>query len=149
MQNVIGTLAQRFGLRPEQVQAGGGPILQLLREQGGGVDFQQLIARIQGAPSWIDQAKGLPRPGSDAGGGLLGQAASIPGSATGQRQTGLAGVLGKPQDAGLQPDSAAKFVQDVLEPLKSSGGGGTQETVLNPVLALKGLGGGLLGQFLK
>lgn len=149
MQNIISTLAQQFGLRPEQVQAGVGAILQLLQEKAGGGDFQQLLAKIPGAQAWIDQAKVLPQQSGDAGGGLLGQAAGILGAVTGQGQTGLAGILGKLQGAGFQPDSAAKFVPAVLEQLKGSAGAGTLDKVLEQVPGLKGLGGGLLGQLLK
>ena len=149
MQNIISTLAQQFGLRPEQVQAGVGAVLQLLQEKAGGTDFQQLLASVPGAQAWIEQAKGLAPQAGVAGGGLLGQAANMLGAVTGQGQTGLAGILGKLQGAVFQPDSAARFVPAVLEQLRGGAGAGTFDKVLDQVPGLKGLGGGLLGTFLK
>ena len=150
MQNLISSLAQQFGLRADQVQAGA--VLQLLQEKAGSGEFQQLIAKIPGAQGWIQQATQLSQGGAGAaggGGGLLGAASSILGAVTGQGQTGLAGILGKLESAGFQPDSAAQFVPALLEKLKGAAGPETVEKVLGQVPGLQGLGGGLLGKFIK
>lgn len=156
MQNLISSLAQQFGLRADQVQAGAGAVLQLLQEKAGSGEFQQLIAKIPGAQGWIEQAMKLSQGGAGAaggaGGGLLGAASSILGAVTGQGQTGLAGILGKLESAGFQPDSAAQFVPALLEKLKGAAGPETVEKVLGQVpglQGLQGLGGGLLGKFIK
>lgn len=151
MQNLISSLAQQFGLRTDQVQAGAGAVLQLLQEKAGSGEFQQLIAKIPGAQGWIEQAMKLSQGGAGAagGGGLLGAASSILGAVTGQGQTGLAGILGKLESAGFQPDSAAQFVPALLEKLKGAAGPETVEKVLGQVPGLQGLGGGLLGKFIK
>ncbi len=151
MQNLIASLAQQFGLRPEQVQAGVGAVLQLMQQHAGGNEFQQLIDKIPGAQAWMQQASALPTQAGSGGmgGGLLGQAASILGTVTGQGGSGLAGVLGQLGHAGLRPESAAQFVPALLEKLKDGAGAGTVEKVLEQVPGLGGLGGGLLGQFLR
>lgn len=155
MQNLIASLAQQFGLRPEQIQTGVGAVLQLIQQHAGGADFQQLIDKIPGAQAWIQQAASLPTQASSGGGmggGLLGQAAGILGAVTGQGGGGLAGVLGQLGHAGFRPESAAQFVPALLQKLKDGAGAGTVDKVLEQVPGLSGLGslgGGLLGQFLK
>ena len=155
MQNLIAQLAQQFGLRPEQIQAGAGAILQLLQQHAGGTDFQQLLAKIPGAQTWLAQAQAAPQEAGAAGGGLLGQAASIFGALSGQEQTGgIAGVIGKLGQAGFKPDTAMQFVPALLEQLKGAAGADTLNKVLANVPGLNnagGAGGGagaLLGKLL-
>lgn len=149
MQNLVTQLAQQFGLRSEQVQAGAGAVLQLLQEKAGGADFQQLLGKVPGAKAWIEQARAMPQQAGQVGGGLLGQASNLLGAVTGQGQSGLAGILGKLEQAGFKPDSAVQFVPALLEQLKATAGPDTLNKLLDQVPALKGAAGGLLGKFLK
>ncbi len=148
MQNLISSLAQQFGLRADQVQAGAGVVLQLLQQSAASPEFQALIAKVPGAAAWIEQAKALSSSGGD-GGGLLGQAASLLGVVTGQGQAGLAGVLGKLEGAGFDAGSAARFVPALIEKLKTAAGPDTVDNLLGQAPGLQGLGGGLLGKLIK
>lgn len=148
MQSLIGSLVQQFGLRPEQIQAGAGVVLQLLQEKAGGADFQQLLASLPGAQAWIEKVQALPQQGGSGVGGLLGQASSILGAVTGQDASGLAGILGKLEAAGFNAQSATQFVPALLEQLKGAAGADVLGKVLQQVPALKG-GGGLLGGLLR
>lgn len=149
MQNLVTQLAQQFGLKSEQVQAGAGAVLQLLQEKAGGADFQALLGKVPGAQAWIEQAKALPGQAGQVGGGLLGQASGLLGAMTGQGQSGLAGILGKLQAAGFKPESAMQFVPALLEQLKGAAGSDTVKKVVEQVPGLQGTTGALLGKFLK
>lgn len=155
MSQPIETLAQRFGLSSEQVQAGAGAILQLLQDKNGGADFQRLLAAVPGAAGWLDQAKPLAQGGAATGGGLLGQAAGLIGALGGQQGGGLAAVLGQLGQAGFKPDTAAQFVPALLEQLKSAAGPELVGSLLKNVPGLGAASGGggaagdLLGKLLK
>lgn len=148
MQTIVTSLAQQFGLKSEQIQAGAGAVLQLIQEKAGGSEFQALIAKVPGAQAWIQQAKALPAQAQQVGGGLLGQASSLLGAVTGQTQGGLAAVLGKLEQAGFKPDSAIQFVPALLEQIKSVAGPETVQKILESVPALKDSAGGLIGKLL-
>lgn len=158
MSNLIGQLAQQFGLGESQTEAGAGAVLKFLQEQAGGADLQQLIAKVPGAESWIAKADQLPADGAGDGGGLLGQAAGLLGSMGGAGLGGLGQILGQLQSAGLSADSASQFVPALLEKLQGEAGSDLLNSVLEQVPALKGLMGGeggagalggMLGKFLK
>lgn len=149
MQDIISSLAQQFGLRPEQVQVGAGVVLQLLQEKAGGGDFRDLLARLPGAQAWLEQARLLPQQAGQAGSGLLGQASNLLGAVTGQGQSGLAGILGQLEGAGFDPRTAAQFVPALLGQFKDAAGGDVLGKVLGQVPGLKDAGGGLLGKLLN
>lgn len=151
MNNLIDELAQRFGVSPEQVQAGAGAVLQLLKQNGGKVDFQQLLGAVPGAAAWMEKAKGMtPASGQEGGGGLLGHAAGLLGALGGQGAGGLSEALGQLGRAGFKPDAAAQFVPALLEQLKGSAGPDVVDKLLDQVPALKESGGAaVLGKLFR
>lgn len=162
MQSILTQLAQQFGLNGQQAESGAGALLQMLQDKVGGADVQELIAKVPGAQSWIEQAKNLPvHGGGDAGGGLFGQAAGLLGGLTGGG-AGLGDVLGKLQASGIDAETAIQFVPALIEKLQEVVGPELINNVLNQVPMLKALLGsggasaaesgglgGMLGNLLK
>ena len=158
MNQLIGQLAQQFGLGEGQTEAGAGAVLKFLQQQVGGGDVSQLISKVPGAESWMAKAEQLPEGGeAGAGGGLLGQAAGLLGGLGGSGGAGLAQILGQLQSAGFNAETATQFVPALLEKLKGEAGSDLINSIVNQIPALKGLlggdaGGGLggmLGKLMK
>lgn len=146
METIVGQLAQQFGLKNDQAEAGAGAILQMLQDKVGGSDVSELIAKVPGAESWLQKGQSLPSQagGGEAGGGLLGQAAGLLGGLGGGSTgaEGLGDILGKLQASGLNAGNAMQFVPALLEKIQGVVGPELVGKVLDQVPMLKALTGG-------
>jgi hypothetical protein len=171
MSDILGQIAAQLGLSPAQAQAGAGSVFQLIRESAAKVDFDQLLQAVPQASSWMKKAAGVQAaPAATPLGGLgdlLGRATEMFGGGGGAGGLGgLGQVISVLTKAGIDPDTAAKFLPMLLQFLQSKAGadllarlsqsvpflkelqGGAGGVNLSDGLDLSDLGG-LLGKFMK
>ena len=125
MDDILRELSSRLGIPLDQAQSGAGAVLGFIRENASQVDFQQLLKSVPEAAAWLGnlpgKAPGAPAPAgtTDGGGGLLGQVAGLIGGLAGS----AAGVLAALTRSGLSPDTAVRFVPELLGLLQGKAGG--------------------------
>ena len=153
MQEMIKTWAAKFGMKPEQIEAGVGALLGFIQSKVPAAQFAQLSGLIPQAQQWIGKAAVLPAAAQGAASGLMGQAMGMLGKVSSGAQGGIAQVLAQLQQAGFKPETAMQFVPAVLNQIKSVAGKEKFEQLLSSVPVLKdALAGGvqgLLGKFMN
>lgn len=117
MDDILRELSSRLGIPLDQAQSGAGAVLDFIRENASQMDFQQLLRSVPEAAAWLGNA---PAPGgtSDSG-GLFGQVAGLIGGLGGS----AAGILTALSRSGLSPETAARFVPELLGLLQGKAGG--------------------------
>ena len=128
--DIIQQLAAQVGIHPEQAEKAAGAVASLIQENASKIDFQQLLGAVPEISGWLHKAKaagvtgpaaaGAAAVGGDDEGGFLGQMGGLLGELTGGGGLGaLLGALGK---AGLNAETAAKFVPALLGLLRTKAG---------------------------
>ena len=123
--SLIETLIEQLGVSNEQAEGGAGLLLQLAKEKLGAGDFSQLNDLI---PDDIEAliTKAPAAAGGDASGGLMGMvgaAAEALGVGDAAEKLGdLSALTGGFEQLGLDAGMLTKFVDAVMEFLKSKGG---------------------------
>lgn len=117
MDEILRELSSRLGISLDQAQSGAGAVFDFIRENASQVDFQQLLKSVPEAAAWLGnvQASG----GTTDGGGLFGQVAGLIGGLGGS----AAGLLAALSRSGLSPETAARFVPELLGLLQGKAGG--------------------------
>lgn len=95
MDELIATIAQRFGIDPGMARTIVGKLLELARDRLGGGAGSELLARIPGADGAVDSAQG-----ASGGGGLMGMASKL-GSVFGGSGGAAAGLTATAKESGL------------------------------------------------
>jgi hypothetical protein len=107
MDDILSQLAERLGILPGQAATGAGALLNLIRESASRVDFEQLLKAVPEASSWMGTAAtATAQGGAAAGGGLAGLIGGLAGSA--------GGLLSALAQSGLGPETATRFVPELL-----------------------------------
>jgi hypothetical protein len=107
MDDILSQLAERLGILPGQAVTGAGALLNLIRENASRVDFEQLLKAVPEASSWMGTAAtAAAQGGAAAGGGLAGLLGGLAGSA--------GGLLSALAQSGLSPETATRFVPELL-----------------------------------
>jgi hypothetical protein len=107
MDDILSQLAERLGILPGQAATGAGALLNLIRESASRVDFEQLLKAVPEASSWMGTAAtAAAQGGAAAGGGLAGLLGGLAGSA--------GGLLSALAQSGLSPETATRFVPELL-----------------------------------
>lgn len=148
MQQIIAQLTAQLGLKKEQIEAGAGAILNLVKEKIPQAEFQQLLGKLPGANDWLAKAQALPATAQQTASGLLGQASNLLGSLTGNAQGGLAALLSQLEKAGFKADSAMQFVPALLNQIKAAVGPEQLNKLLAQVPALKDAASGMAADLL-
>ena len=123
--SLVETLIEQLGVSNEQAEGGAGLLLQLAKEKLGAGDFSQLNDLI---PDDIESliTKAPAAAGGDASGGLMGMVGAAAealgvGDAAGKLGD-LSALTGGFEQLGLDAGMLTKFVDAVMEFLKSKGG---------------------------
>lgn len=120
MDDILRELSSRLGIPLDQAQSGAGAVLDFIRENASQMDFQQLLKSVPEAAVWLGNTPGAPASGSTSNsGGLLGQMAGLIGGLGGS----AAGILTALTRSGLSPDTAARFIPELLGLLQGRAGG--------------------------
>ena len=118
---LVSTLSKKLGISNDQAMGGAGALFGLAKKALSSSDFAKVTESIPGMDSMLaaaPKASGLTET-------LGGLGAMVGGNA--EKATGLAGVAGSFSKLGLSPEMAGKFVPEILDYAKSSGG----EDVMN------------------
>jgi Protein of unknown function VcgC/VcgE (DUF2780) len=116
MDDILRELSSRLGIPLDQAQSGAGAVLDFIRENASQVDFQQLLKSVPEAAAWMGKATA---DGTSDSGGLFGQITGLLGSFGGS----AAGILTVLSRSGLSPETAARFVPELLGLLQGKAGG--------------------------
>jgi Protein of unknown function VcgC/VcgE (DUF2780) len=135
MDDILRELSSRLGIPLDQAESGAGALLNFLRENASRMDFQQLLNAVPEAASWMG------RTALDTGSGLFGQAAGLFGSFA----NSAAGVLTALSRSGLSPDTAARFVPELLGLLQDRAGGDLLSRLVGSIPMLGDFLGGRRG----
>lgn len=148
MDEILRQLSARLGIPLDQAESGAGALLSFLRENASQIDFQELLKSVPEAAAWMGMAPAAPGTAGHAGGntagttadagGLLGQAMGILGSFGGS----AAGILSALSRSGLSPETAMRFVPELLGLLQGRAGGELIGRLAGSVPFLKDLLGG-------
>ncbi len=118
---LVSALTKKLGVSNDQAMGGTGALFGLAKKALSSSDFAKVSESIPGMDSLLaaaPKASGLTEK-------LGGLGAVMGGGA--EKAAGLAGVAGSFSKLGLSPEMAGKFVPEILEYAKSSGG----ENVMN------------------
>ncbi len=119
MDDILRELSSRLGIPLDQARSGAGAVLDFIRENASQMDFQQLLKSVPEAAAWLGNTPSTPASGTTDGGGLLGQVAGLIGGLGGS----AAGILTALSRSGLSPETAARFVPELLGLLQGKAGG--------------------------
>jgi hypothetical protein len=111
---IIASISQKLGLPEPVVASGITVVLNFIKKEAKGTQYEQFISLIPGAPQ--QAAAPLPTGGGGLFGGLLGAAGSLMGGQAG----GIAQAVSGLQSAGIQPDQIAPFVQSFFHETKQA-----------------------------
>ena len=133
MQEFINMAMQKFGTSEAETKSATGGLLNLIKDQVGGADTDELMSKIPGASAIADAAAGTS--GGDGGGlgGMLGGAASALGGKLGAA-TGLMGIL---KGSGLGLDDAGGFVSMFTDYCRQQAGGDLVNRIVGQLPELK------------
>ncbi|MEM7626751.1 MAG: DUF2780 domain-containing protein [Planctomycetota bacterium] len=126
MQELISKLTAELGINEGQAKGGVGLLLKMAQDKLGGADFEKIKDAVPGAEALADAA---PEAGGGESGGLMGMVGSIAGALGGEKLEGAASLAGGFDKLGLDVSMVGKFIPQVLEFLKSKGGGDIVETL--------------------
>ena len=115
---LVSSLTKKLGISNEQAMGGAGALFGLAKKALGSSEFAKVSESIPGMDSLLaaaPKASGLTEK-------LGGLGAMVGGDA--DKAAGLASVAGSFSKLGLSPDMAGKFVPEILDYAKSSGGEG-------------------------
>jgi len=118
---LVNTLSKKLGVSNDQAMGGAGALFGLAKKAMSSSEFAKVSESIPGMESLLAAAPKASGMAEKLGG--LG--AMMGGDA--EKATGLASVAGSFSKLGLSPDMAGKFVPEILDYAKSSGG----EEVMN------------------
>lgn len=125
MDQIIKALSIKFNLPESTVRSGVGILLNFLKKQAAGSQFEKLLANLPGAQAMMASA---PSPGSGSGllSGLLGG-----------NLGGAAEALGALQKAGIPLDKAAPLAGEFLTQARQAAGPETVNALLEQIPVLK------------
>jgi len=138
MDQIIHAIAQKLNLPEAIVRQGVTVVLNFLKEQSKGTQFEAFLNMIPGAPA----VAAAPLPTGGGGGGLLGGLVAAAGSMLGGQTGEIAKAVSGLQSAGLTADQVAPFVQSFFEETKQHVGPEEIEKILTGIPALQSLLGG-------
>jgi hypothetical protein len=129
MDEIIQTLSAKFNLPESAVRSGLGVLLNFLRQQAAGTEFETLLAKIPGTAEILAATPAADAP--SAGGFLAGL--------LGGNLGGLAGVVTELQQAGVPLDKAAPLAGGFLAKAREQAGPEVVDAVLDKIPSLKAL----------
>jgi hypothetical protein len=133
MDEIIRAIAQKLNLPEATVASAITVILNFIKQEATGTQYEKFIALIPGASA--QAAAPLPTGGGGLFGGLMGAAGSLLG--------GQAGVIAKAasglQSAGIEPEQIAPFLQSFFHEAKGATSEAHVETLLTHLPVLQDL----------
>ena len=136
MKELIDQITSQLGVPESNASAATSGVLELIQNNAGEGDFKELLSKLPGASSLLEQSASSGAQQSAAGGllgGVLGAAASGLGGKLGAA-VGLMDVLGK---SGIGSDQSGNFLSLFMNFVKSKAGGELLGRVLGNLPELK------------
>ena len=138
MNQIITSLAERTHLPESVVRSGIGAILNFIKKEAAGSQFEQIVAMLPGADAVMAEsasAAAAPTSGGGLFGGLMQEAGQLMGGQFGD----AAQAIGALQKAGVPLEKAGPLAAGFLEHAKGIVGNEQIEALLGQVPALKSL----------
>ena len=114
MDDFISLVTQQLGIGESEGKTATGGVLKLVKDQLDEGTFSQLLEKLPGADSLVQQAES----GGDSGGGLMGSLTSMAGGLLGGGEGGVADIAKTLGDAGIGLDKAPGFLSALVSFLK-------------------------------
>ena len=143
MDQIITSLSQRTHLPETVVRSGIGVILNFIKKEAAGSQFEKFVAILPGADSLMaESANADAAPAAPASGGLFGSLMQEAGQLLGGQFGDATQAIGALQKAGVPLEKAGPLATGFIEHAEGIVGGPQIAALLEQVPALKSLLGG-------